>query len=52
MPTLDELAASLERSRAQIAAGQTVDGQTVLDELDAAIARMEAKQTAKARASA
>jgi hypothetical protein len=40
---------SLERSEAQIAAGQTVPLEPVLDRLKATLARMEAKQAGAAK---
>ena len=45
MPSEAELRAALQRSEAQFAAGQIVSGDEVLRELDASIARMEAKRS-------
>jgi hypothetical protein len=40
---------ALDRSAAQLAAGQTVDGRDVLRRLDESIARLEAKKAAARR---
>ena len=42
--TLAEIMASLERSRADVEAGRTVPFETVMAELDASIARIEARR--------
>lgn len=41
--TPEQMQASLDRSLAQIAAGQTVSGEAVLEEIRQSIARMQAK---------
>jgi predicted transcriptional regulator len=43
--TIDDMVAALARSEADIEAGRIVPGETVVAELRASIARMEAKQT-------
>ncbi len=48
MPSEAELLASLARSEAELAAGQIVSGDDVSRELDANIARMEAKRAGRA----
>ena len=47
-PVPESIAASLARSDAQIAAGQTVPLEPVLDRLRASIARMQADEKPKA----
>ncbi len=47
-PVPESIAASLARSEAQIAAGQTVPLEPVLDRLRASIARMQADEKPKA----
>ena len=45
MPSEAEMLAALDRSEAELAAGQIVPGDEVLRELDESIARMEAKRS-------